>query len=184
MTFDKEHYERYGGLRRSEIAFWEKYQVQLDYMKSFLFCPCGSVEGLHLLHSLGKRVLGVEFNENIVKRCPFPDLIRHGDARNLRGVIGGNATFECTISFDLLEHLQPEDILKAMREFAWASSMCIVIGFCSTDFKWFYNDPSHITWWSYNTWKEVLSSIAKVDNFELVCEDREEELFIFKYFER
>lgn len=183
MAFNKEHYERYGGLRRSEIAFWEKYQAELDYMKSFLFCPCGSVEGLHLLHSLGKRVLGVEFNKDIVQRCPFPNLIKQGDVRSLSKVIN-DTSFECVISFDLLEHLQPKDIIKAVQEFTQIASICVVIGFCSTDFKWFYNDPSHITWWSYNTWKEVLSSVAKVNNFELVRENKEEELFIFKYFDR
>jgi len=181
--FDKKYYERYGGLRRSEIAFWEEHQSKLDYMKSFLFCPCESIEGLHLLHSLGKTVLGVEYNEEIVKRCPLPELIKLGDARILSETVGGDDAFECTISFDLLEHLTTLDIYKTMKEFTRVSSMCVVVGFCSIEHKWFYNDPSHITWWSYNTWREVLSSIAAEDGFKLTYEDPSEELFIFKYFE-
>jgi hypothetical protein len=181
--FDRKYYERYGGLRRSEIAFWEKHQDQLDYMKSFLFCPCESIEGLHLLNSLGKQVFGVEYNEEIVKKCPLPKLIKQGDARRLVRTVADVSKFECIISFDLLEHFNVRDIIDTMGQFTCVAEMCVVIGICSTGHKWFYNDSSHITWWTYDTWKEVLSSAARIDNFELVYEDECEEIFIFKHFD-
>jgi len=178
MDFDKDYFEKFGGLRRSEIALFEKYAPQLDYLGSFLFCPC-SGEGLHYLHSLGKKTYGVDRNKTLVDRFPIPGLMRVGDARDLSIP---NKSFECVVSLDLLEHLAPTEIVKTVEGFADIARFAIVIAICSKDFKWVYNDPTHQTIWSLQTWKELLEVTLGTKDFKLVEFCPNEELFIFKYF--
>jgi hypothetical protein len=178
-NFQEKYHERYGGLRKAEITMLEKYKDELDYLRSFCFCPCEG-EGIYYLNSLGKKVVGINVNQLVVSSCPFPGLMKEGSITNIPLK---DKEFECSISLDLFEHLSLDQAIKAMRELMRVSELSIVICVAGSDGKWFYNDPTHKIWWPFEVWKTVLSELAKESGFKLTLCIPEEEMLIFKYFE-
>lgn len=180
-NFDKEYFERYSGLRRSDVEFFEKFRDDLDYMKSFLWVPCGIGYGVHFLENLGKKSAGYDINKYTVSKACLPDKVKVGD---IRRIPEQTDSWECVISIDLLEHLKFTEMVDATTDLFRVAKFCVVISICSLDFKWFWNDHSHILGMCFCVWEVILTEIGREYGFELSKTDPDSETFIFKWIER
>lgn len=173
------------GIDRDELYFASRRQIESkhyqdaidwnDYFKvnSMTLIGCGFGQRVKILNDIGVDAMGIELSEYAVKNS-CSDGVKQGS------IIDYEMNSEVTIAYDVLEHINYEDLDKAIKNIIENTGKKILI---SVPFKGTPNcdaDPTHIikesrNWWIKQFTDKGLKLIKTPDHFLF-----KEQILIFK----